>query len=68
MTIEEATDLLIERIYEGQECEFLAPLIAHYAFLRHPELREPFFTWPSCCSNEQRNMQGGCDNCGDPCL
>ena len=22
----------------------------------------------SCCSNEKRNMNGGCDNCGDPCL
>lgn len=22
----------------------------------------------SCCENEQRNMNGGCDNCGDPCL
>ena len=21
-----------------------------------------------CCLNEQRNMNGGCDNCGDPCL
>jgi hypothetical protein len=21
-----------------------------------------------CCSNERRNMNGGCDNCGDPCL
>lgn len=22
----------------------------------------------SCCENERRNMNGGCDNCGDPCL
>lgn len=22
----------------------------------------------ACCANEQRNMNGGCDNCGDPCL
>lgn len=22
----------------------------------------------SCCNNEKRNMNGGCDNCGDPCL
>lgn len=22
----------------------------------------------SCCSNERRNFNGGCDNCGDPCL
>ena len=21
-----------------------------------------------CCENESRNMNGGCDNCGDPCL
>lgn len=21
-----------------------------------------------CCENEKRNMNGGCDNCGDPCL
>lgn len=21
----------------------------------------------SCCDNEKRNMDGGCDNCGDPC-
>jgi hypothetical protein len=21
-----------------------------------------------CCANEKRNMQGGCVNCGDPCL
>ena len=21
-----------------------------------------------CCDNEHRNMNGGCDNCGDPCL
>src|SRR6478609_4697173 len=21
-----------------------------------------------CCANESRNMNGGCDNCGDPCL
>ncbi len=20
-----------------------------------------------CCENENRNMDGGCDNCGDPC-
>lgn len=22
----------------------------------------------SCCSNEVRNMDGGCDSCGDPCV
>ena len=22
----------------------------------------------SCCSHEKRNMNGGCDNCGAPCL
>jgi hypothetical protein len=22
----------------------------------------------ACCDNERRNMNGGCDNCGDPCL
>ena len=22
----------------------------------------------ACCKNETRNMNGGCDNCGDPCL
>ncbi len=22
----------------------------------------------ACCNNERRNMNGGCDNCGDPCL
>ena len=22
----------------------------------------------SCCENESRNMNGRCDNCGDPCL
>jgi hypothetical protein len=22
----------------------------------------------ACCDNEKRNMNGGCDNCGDPCL
>jgi hypothetical protein len=22
----------------------------------------------SCCGNERRNMNGGCDNCGDPCI
>jgi hypothetical protein len=21
-----------------------------------------------CCKDEHRNMNGGCDNCGDPCL
>lgn len=21
-----------------------------------------------CCENENRNINGGCDNCGDPCL
>lgn len=21
-----------------------------------------------CCENESRNLNGGCDNCGDPCL
>ncbi len=21
-----------------------------------------------CCENEDRTMQGGCKNCGDPCL
>jgi len=21
-----------------------------------------------CCLNEKRNMDGGCDNCHDPCL
>ena len=21
-----------------------------------------------CCPNETRNLNGGCDNCGDPCL
>jgi hypothetical protein len=21
-----------------------------------------------CCANEKRNVDGGCDNCGDPCL
>ena len=22
----------------------------------------------ACCNNEQRGMNGGCANCGDPCL
>jgi hypothetical protein len=22
----------------------------------------------ACCKNEQRTMDGGCRNCGDPCL
>lgn len=22
----------------------------------------------ACCDNERRNMNGGCDNCGDPCF
>lgn len=22
----------------------------------------------TCCDNEQRNINGGCDNCGDPAL
>lgn len=22
----------------------------------------------ACCTNEDRNMNGGCNNCGDPCL
>jgi aspartokinase-like uncharacterized kinase len=22
----------------------------------------------ACCWNEQRNINGGCDNCGDPCI
>ena len=22
----------------------------------------------ACCDNEDRNMNGGCNNCGDPCL
>jgi hypothetical protein len=22
----------------------------------------------SCCTNERRNVDGECDNCGDPCL
>lgn len=22
----------------------------------------------ACCDNEKRNINGGCDNCGDPCL
>lgn len=21
-----------------------------------------------CCANEKRNMDGGCTNCGDPCI
>lgn len=24
--------------------------------------------WEPCCENESRNICGGCDNCGDPCL
>lgn len=24
--------------------------------------------WGTCCENEMRNWNGGCDNCGDPCL
>ena len=22
----------------------------------------------ACCANESRNINGGCDNCGDPCI
>lgn len=22
----------------------------------------------ACCENEDRNLNGGCDSCGDPCL
>lgn len=25
-------------------------------------------TEPYCCNNEKRNMDGGCDNCGDPSI
>lgn len=29
----------------------------------------PWLTVPnSCCENESRNINGGCDNCGAPCL
>lgn len=31
------------------------------------ESENPCFI-PSCCEDERRNMNGGCDNCGDPCL
>lgn len=33
--------------------------------------REPIPRWKvegDCCANEKRNWDGGCDNCGDPCL
>lgn len=29
---------------------------------------DPFAWLAPCCENEKRNMRGGCDNCGDPCL
>lgn len=32
----------------------------HKLIRRHPEL--------NCCTDEDRNMNGGCINCGDPCL
>jgi len=28
---------------------------------------ETFTPLGRCCPNEQRNISGGCDNCGDPC-
>lgn len=27
---------------------------------------KPMYALP-CCRKEKRNMDGGCDNCGDPC-
>jgi len=29
--------------------------------------QQPMYSLP-CCAKEKRNMDGGCDNCGDPCL
>lgn len=34
---------------------------------RQPEKEKPWYMEP-CCANEKRSMQGGCLNCGDPCL
>lgn len=31
-------------------------------------MRVVFRDQDSCCENEQRNLNGGCDNCGAPCL
>lgn len=28
----------------------------------------PLLLTGKCCSFERRNIDGGCDNCGDPCL
>lgn len=30
--------------------------------------RTPIESGNSCCENESRNINGGCDNCGAPCL
>jgi hypothetical protein len=33
-------DYLLLMIDQGEDAGFLAALVAHYAFLRHPQLRE----------------------------
>ena len=32
------------------------------------ELRDQYGSRIPCCANERRNFNGGCDNCGAPCL
>lgn len=58
--------------HKEMEREFGAPLRAAQYFT---ELRHKFkmgFDYesnhPPCCGDEQRKMNGGCDNCGAPAL
>lgn len=49
------------------------PARAHVIAKKPLSFGDLYFEWRgklkgACCKSESRNMNGGCDSCGDPCL
>lgn len=58
-TVEEAVDA-------AEGCDEYRPRLRGEAALA--ARNDPIKPRGACCNNEQRGMNGGCGNCGDPCL
>lgn len=62
-----------EQLFECRSCNTQTDNLMKIAFDPYPCCDDPqWYEMPlwmkKCCDDEDRNMNGGCNNCGDPSL
>lgn len=73
--VADANSWYFDRVCEVKATTVYGELVIHTVVvenvtfaIRDQELREETESHIPCCSNESRNLSGGCVSCGDPCL